>query len=173
MAAAQAPPAPPQTPPAPAAPAQTPPAQPAPVRDYQDAVYENLITCSPNADSDYCSNVADKFYLVRLNGKDYALVPAYSYKQSAVLAAAEVAASAGGMLVVELMHTNILRKQPDHTPVQMRFHGGGVDVRVLKETKNGTQKYVASHYVVAKKVPIEPPHPRRRIHRFQALPTRR
>ena len=149
-----------QTPPAPAPLVQTPPAPPAPAPDYQDAVYENLITCSPNADSDYCSNVADKFYLVRMNGKDYALVPAYSYKQSAVLAGAEIAASVSGMLVVELMHTNILRKQPEHTPVQMRFHGGGVDVRVLKETKKGMEKYVASHYDVAKKVPIEPPHPR-------------
>jgi hypothetical protein len=128
--------------------------------DYQDAVYENLISCSPEPVSDYCRNVADKFYLVRMNGKDYALVPGYSDKQSAVLAAAEVAASAGGMLVVELMHTNILRKQPEHTPVQMRFHGGGVDVRVLKETKNGTQKYFASHYDIAKKVPMEPMHSR-------------
>jgi hypothetical protein len=42
----------------------------------------------------------------------------------------------------------------------MRFHGGGVDVRVLKETKKGMQKYVASHYVVAKKVPMEPMHSR-------------
>lgn len=126
--------------------------------DFQDAVYENLITCSPNADSDYCSNVADKFYMVRLNGKEYALVPGYNYKQWAEIMAAEVASPVAGAVVVMLLHPNVLGKQEEKTPVQMRFHARGVDVRVLKETKQGTQKYFVSHYFVAKKVPMEPTH---------------
>jgi hypothetical protein len=55
--------------------APLPSAQNAPAPVYQEDIYKGIISCSPSPDSEYCSNVADKFYTVTLNGRDYVLKP--------------------------------------------------------------------------------------------------
>jgi hypothetical protein len=136
--------------------AQLPSVQTVPVPDYQDAVYSGMIACSPSPDSEYCSNVADKFYTVTLNGKDYVLKPGLSNNQ--MLAMIGTAVVSQGRLLLVILHGNVLARVPPNTPVQMRFHGGGVDVRVLMQTKKGPRLY-ATHYNVAVSQ-IEPSHPR-------------
>lgn len=149
--------APVQMPPAQPPAAQTPPAQIKPSWDYQDAVFSGMIACRPNADSEYCGNVADKFYTVTLNGQDYVLSPGLSDKQYAAAAAAYFSPDGLGLPALIGLNRNVLAKLPVKTPVQMRFHGGGVDVRVLKQTKQGTLIYKASHYDIAEPQPVETP----------------
>jgi len=130
--------------------------QPSPVPEYQDAVYSGMISCSPSPDSEYCSNVADKFYTVTLNGRVYALKPGLSNNQ--MLAMLGTAVVSDGHLILVILHGNVLWHLPPNAPVQMRFHGGGVDVRVLVQTKKGPRLY-ATHYNIAVSQ-IEPPHPK-------------
>jgi hypothetical protein len=130
-----------------------PPAQNTPPSDYQDAVYSGMISCSPSPDSEYCSNVADKFYTVMLDGKDYVLKPALTNEQ--MLAILGTAVLSGGRVILIVLHGNALKRVQPNTPVQMRFHGGGVDVRVLVQTKKGPRLY-ATHYNLAVSQ-IEPP----------------
>jgi len=93
--------------------------------------------------------------MVKLNGKDYVLKPGPSNEE--MLTTIGVAmASPGGALIMILMERNVLKDLAVNAPVQMRFHGGGVDVRVLKETKKGP-RYRASHYDLAISQ-IEPVH---------------
>lgn len=135
--------------------AQSPPAQKTPAADYQDAVYTGMISCSPSPDSEYCSNVADKFWVVQLNGKDYALKRGPSNEQMLTRIGVAIA-SPGGALILMLMDKNVLKDLAVNSAVQMRIHGGGVDVRVLKESKKGP-RYYASHYDIAISQ-IEPVH---------------
>jgi hypothetical protein len=134
---------------------QSPSVQTVPAPDYQDAVFTGMISCSPEPDSEYCSNVADKFYTVKLKGRDYVLKPGLSNQQ--MLAMMTVAVASEGRLFLIILHRNVLGKLPENTPVQVRFHGGGIDVRVVAQTKKGKMEYLASHYDIAVSQ-MEPTH---------------
>lgn len=122
--------------------------------DYKDAVLTGMITCSPDPVSEYCSNIADKFYTVTLDGKEYVLKPGYSDRQ--MLAMIGTVALSGGHAFLIILHGNVLAHVPPNTPVVMRFHGGGADVGVVKDTKKGPRLYI-SHYDLAISQ-IEPVH---------------
>lgn len=126
--------------------AQGPSTSPAPSADYQDAVYTGILSCSPSPDSEYCSNVADKFWVVKLNGKDYALKPGLNNGQMLAVLATPVVS--GGHVMMVALHGNVFWHLPPNSPVQVRFHRGGVDVRVLVQTKKGP-RFLASHYDIA------------------------
>jgi hypothetical protein len=105
-----------------------------------------MTACSTDISFDYCSNVADKFYTVTLDGKPYVLKPGLSDMQK--LATLSTVAASGGHLILVILNGNVLAHIAPNTPVQIRFHGGGVDVRVLTQTKKGP-RLEASHYDIA------------------------
>jgi hypothetical protein len=127
--------------------AQVPSIKRAPIPEYREATYLGTTTCRPDPAFEYCSRASDKFYTILLDGKPYVLRSGPSN--------AELLAMLGAAMMpenhnhpVETPSRNVLAGLAPHTGVRIRFHGGGVDVRVLADSSRGA-RYVASHYTLA------------------------
>jgi len=128
-----------------AAVAQVPSVQQGPIPQFREAIYLGVTTCRPDPTFEYCSKGSDRFYTILLDGKPYVLRSGPSNAQILAMLHAVVVPDS-------LSHTtpsrNLLDSLAPQTGVQVRFHGGSVDVRALTPSARGP-RYAESHYDIA------------------------
>jgi hypothetical protein len=128
-----------------AAVAQVPSLRRAPIAEYREATYLGTTACRPDPTFEYCSRPSDKFYTILLDGKVCVLRSGPSD--------AEILAMIGAAVIPEnhpreIPSRNVLAGLAPNTGVQVRVHGGSIDVRALAESSRGA-RYQASHYTLA------------------------
>jgi hypothetical protein len=124
---------------------QVPSVRRAPIPEYREAIFLGTTMCRPDPTFEYCSKASDKFYTILLNGQPYVL---RSGPSNAEILAMIGAAVTPQFHALETPNMNVLAGLRPETDVQVRFHGGGVDVRALTDSSKGP-RYLASHYTLA------------------------
>lgn len=115
----------------------------APIAEYREATYLGATTCRPAPTFEYCSRPSDKLFTILLDGKPYVL--------RSQPGNVEILALIGAVVVPEshsLPSKNVLATLRPDTGVEVRFHGGGVEVRALIPSARAPH-YLASHYTLA------------------------
>jgi len=128
-----------------AAAAQVPSVQRAPIAEYREATFLGATTCRPDPAFEYCSKPSDRFYTILLDGRQYVLRSGPNDSEIlAMIGAAMTPVNRSDSLPGK----NVLATLAPDTNVEVRFHGGGFDVRVLSKSAKRA-RYSATHYEIA------------------------
>jgi hypothetical protein len=124
--------------------AQVPTVQRAKLPEFQEGTFLGVTRCRPDPVFEYCTKGIDRVYTIIVDNKPYVL--------RAGPTEAQLLGMIGNLVAPEsrtsMASRNLLEHMTPHSAVQVRFHGGGVDVRALTQSAKGP-RYEASHYQLA------------------------
>lgn len=122
--------------------AQVPSFRRPPLPEYQRATFLGTSPCSPDPYYSNCAHRGDPLYTLVLDGRTLVLKPGFSLP---LMTMVHVLLTPWDRASLSLPGDNVLDHLPPGSDVQIRFHDGGVDVRVLAQSSKGA-RYLASHY---------------------------
>lgn len=125
--------------------AQVPSIQRSTLPEFQEATFLGVTSCRPDPVFEYCTKGIDRVYTIMVDGKPYVLRSGPTEEQLLGMIGNLVAPESR----TSMASRNLLEHMTPHSTVEVRFHGGGVDVRALEPSGKGPPRYTASHYLLA------------------------